>query len=59
MYLLVEVLTGCFWGVTLIVLGLWWYRRYRNIVRHDMPEAMAMALDSKGLAHLHGSPLNM
>ena len=48
------VLVGCFWGASMIVLGLlmglglWWYRSYGDIVRHDVQEVIAMALDGGG-----------
>lgn len=49
------VIVGTITGVSIIVLGfllgfgIWWYRNYGIVVRHDVHEAIALALDPKGL----------
>lgn len=49
------VMVGTIAGVTIIVLGLllgfgiWWYRNYGSVVRHDAHEVIARALDQKGV----------
>jgi len=54
------VLFGCLWGVSFIVLGLllgfglWWYKHYGGLVRYDVHEAVAIALDYKGPNSVHG-----
>lgn len=54
------VIVGSLWGCAFIVSGLllgfvlWWYKNYGNIVRYDVHEAVAMALDHRGLDSVHG-----
>jgi len=59
------VLMGVSWGCVLILtgvlmgLGLWWYKRHAGSVSHDVHEAVALALDQRGLGGVHGHVHNV